>query len=144
MRHPRDLSGHLPLSRLNSFVMEPISTEAFKPGRQGRIGYLLDGRSGGRRTRCDVHICRNGQVAEPAPRYNSSQPNVTYGSTSVQWSGPSLYDYALGCNLGDRTAGELSGTAIRENAKKVRNESWAGCSTVSDVDCPAAEAGQPL
>src|SRR5260370_8439880 len=31
MRHPRDLSGHLPLSRLNSFVMEPISIEAFKP-----------------------------------------------------------------------------------------------------------------
>jgi hypothetical protein len=23
--------------------------------------------------------------------------------------------------------------AMRENAKKVRNESWAGCSTMSDV-----------
>src|SRR3982074_681113 len=66
------------------------------------------------------------QVAEPAPKYNSSQPNVTYGSTSVQWSGPSLYDYALGCNLGDRTAGELSGTAIREDAKKRSEERRVG------------------
>src|SRR5882672_386682 len=69
------------------------------------------------------------QVADPTPGYDSSQPNATYGSTSVQWSGPSLYDYAWG--VGDRTAGELFGHA--GNTKKVRNESWAGCSTMSDV-----------
>ena len=136
MRHPRDLSGHLPLSRLNSFVMEPISTEAFKPAfpddRAGSAISWTVGRAAAERGATFTFVA-TAQVAEPAPRYNSSQPNVTYGSTSVQWSGPSLYDYALGCNLGDRTAGELSGTAIREDAKKVRNESWAGCSTMSDV-----------
>jgi len=51
----------------------------------------------------------------------------------------SLY-YALGCNLGDRTAGELSGTAIRENAKKVRNESWADVRQCRTFDCPACRS----
>jgi hypothetical protein len=45
-----------------------------------------------------VPVSRIAGVADPKPRYAVSQPNVTYRSTSVQWPGPSLYDYALGCN----------------------------------------------
>src|SRR6266853_5206357 len=135
MRHPRDLSSHLPLSRLNSFVMEPSSTEAFKPAfpddRTGSAISWTVGRAAAERCATFTFVA-TAQVAEPKPRYDSSQQNVTYGSTSVQWSGPSLYDYAWGV-LGNRTAGELSGTAMRENTKTVRNESWAGCSTMSDV-----------
>ena len=70
MRHPRDMSGHLPLSRLNSFVMEPSSTEAFKPAfPRGQIGYLLDGPADAE-TRCDVPISRKApKVTYPKPRY---------------------------------------------------------------------------
>ena len=111
MRHPRDLSGHLPLSRLNSFVMEPISTEAFKPAfpddRAGSAISWTVGRAAAERGATFTFVA-TAQVAEPAPRYNSSQPNVTYGSTSVQWSGPSLYDYARGV-----TADVSGGMTIR-------------------------------
>src|SRR5260370_31690238 len=95
MRHPRDLSRHLPSSRLNSFVMEPSSTEAFKPAfpddRTGSAISWTVGRAAAERGATFPSVA-TAQVAKP--RYDSSQPNVTYRSPSAQWPGPSLYDYA--------------------------------------------------
>src|SRR6266699_619511 len=66
----------------------------------------LFGRSGGgRRTRCDVPVTHMGPRANPIPTYALSIKCNVYGSTSVQWSGPSLYDYAW-CNLSNRSCND--------------------------------------
>src|SRR6266851_3107731 len=136
MRHPRDVSSHLPLSRLNSFVMEPSSTDACRPAfpddrTESAISCTV-GRAAAERGATFPSVA-TAQVAKP--RYDSSQPNVTYGSPSVQWSGPSLYDYAWGVTwVTERQESYLElPSGQTPKPKKVRNESWAGCSTMSDV-----------
>jgi hypothetical protein len=71
MPDPRDLSGHLPLSRLNSFVMEPSSTEAFKPhSPEDRSDIPWAVRQTAAETRRDVPISRKAaKVTDPKPRY---------------------------------------------------------------------------
>ena len=46
--------------------------------------------------------------ADPKPKYALSQPKCTYGSTSVQWFGPSLCEYAWAVTA-DVSSGETTG-----------------------------------
>src|SRR5713226_6172050 len=46
--------------------------------------------------------------ADPKPKYALSQPKCTYGSTSVQWFGPSVCDYAWGVTA-DVSSGKTTG-----------------------------------
>jgi hypothetical protein len=57
------------LSCLNSFLMEPSSTEAFKPAfPRGQIGYPLDGPAYRNEVRRS-HSRKSARVTDPKPRY---------------------------------------------------------------------------
>src|ERR1700686_3852904 len=75
--------------------LPPIATE---PRTSPRVRFVPDSDSCTAVKFLSLPTSTTAQVAGPKPRYCSSQPNVTYGSTSVQWSGPSLYDYSWGVN----------------------------------------------